>query len=246
MVKTRADYEPDIGGLFDDFDSPILSAFFGENPREEYKAKASDSIGILIELDSGGEKPITQWYSIGGTDQWQILNNGAEVVRTKNPDKHAFHQKAKAYALVEKMITLVGDRDKVKGMDYFISKKDAYMTQNNFYTGLNFHWKQQDYSYTNPETKEVVKTTGLFPDKFLGEATVTAKAAATPVPTDELDTIVVELSEGKDTRGLKQAVIRDDRFKGKDAFVQSVVNGSKIDQLEKVGKITKGPDGKYV
>jgi len=239
--KTYADFEPDLGGLFDDFDSPIISAKFGPNPNAEYTAKVKDNIGLEIELDSGGERPIVQWYSIGNIDQWNSEKDGAEVVRTKNPERHAFHQKTKAYALVEKMIQHVGGGDMKKGMDVFL-KRDKFMTQAEFYLGLEFHWKQQDIE--NPVTKE--KSQVLLPDKFLGEVKYEAKKGPAAGESSELDAFVVELSEGKNAREIKQAVLKDARFAGKDAYIASIVNGTKLTELEKAGSITKGPDGKYI
>ena len=246
MAKSKSDFDPDLGGLFDDYDSAVLEASFSGNPNLEYVAKAGEGLGIVLTMDSGGDKPIQQFYSIGGKDQWQVLNNGREVVRVKNPDKHAFHAKSRASGLVEAMIMAVGKGNRDAGVEFFL-KRDRFMTQADFYMGMNFHWKQQEWKYTNPETKEEVKTTGLFPDAYLGEATVeTSSKAPTAQVASNLDAIVVELASGKNVRELKQAVVRDERFKGQDAYVRELVNGPKIEQMEKAGQLTMGPDKRYI
>ena len=116
------------------------------------------------------------------------------------------------------------------------------MTQGGFYEGLNFHWNLKTMTYKIGE-KTIVNQV-MLPTKFNGASVVVSAPATTKV--DDLDVVVIELSAGRTDRELKQAVIRDERFKGKDAYLKELINGPRLANLEKEGKLTKGPDGKFI
>ena len=236
---TMEDFEPDVSGFFDDFDSPVIKARFGEPPAN-YKAKA-EGIGIHLTFDQkftpsdgSGERNVEQFYSIGRPEFWEIKDGGKEVVNTKNPDKHAFNQNTSAWSLIEKMIIHVGDGDIKKGSEIF-SKRDHYMTEAAFYLGLNYHWKQQKVLAYRGE-KERKEVDMLLPEKFLGEVKP-GSVGAPAVESSELDDKLVELAHGKDAKEIKQAVIKSKDFKGQTAYIREVINGTKIKNLEDAGLI---------
>lgn len=267
---TSEDFQPDIGGLFDDFESPALSAYFGPNPEPKYQAKliaggkTPNSIGIILEMDSGGEKPITQWYSCGAVDQWNIVRNGQELVNIKDPNKHRFHQKSSAWSLVEQMMKVLGGGDLTKGQEV-VAARGLYMTEAEFYTKDVFHWNQLPVS--NPVSGEAA--TRLLPSAYVGEASaqpapVAAPTATVPPPaaaqaptppvadTGALDVAITEIvaanSGQLDDKGLKQAVIKDARFntEGAKDYTRNIITGTGIANLEAKELLTRDANGKFV
>jgi len=245
---STADFEPDIGGIFDDFDSPIIRARFGDPP-EKYKAKA-DAIGIHVTFDQkfnpsdgSGERNVEQFYSIGSKDNWEIKDGGKEVINTKNPDKHAFNQNTSVWQLVEKMILHAGAGDMKKGLELF-SKRDHWMTEAAFYTYLNYHWKlQKVLMYRGgTDTKEKQSVDMLLPDKFIGE-TKEAEGSE-PAEASELDSKLLEFAHGKTEKEVKAASIK--LFKGNSTYIKEIINGPKLKNFVDSGELFVGDDGKYM
>lgn len=243
---TAADFEPDIGGLFDDFDSPVTKAYFGSAPAKYAEKMGGEGIGIYLTFDQtyqdkGVEKNVEQFYSIGNVKNWEIKNDGAEVINTKDENKHQFNQNTNAWALVEKMVTHVGEGDFKKGQETFIAR-DKYMTEAAFYLGLTYHWKQQKVMNPVQKTEHDV----LLPDKFIGEVKPEAKATAKAAASADLDAKLVELAHGKTVKEVKSASTKE--FKGNSPYIREIINGKKLKELEDAGELFLDGDretGKY-
>mgnify|MGYP001599670104 CR=1 FL=1 len=229
MTKTKLeDFSPEIGGLFDDFGGQTVSARFGPNPRPEYTA---GSLGIILEIDSGGERPIEQWWSCGDPEKWQIARGGQEIINREKPDMHAFHRSSTAWELVKDMAIAIGEGDIAKGLQFF-HKRDHWMTEAEMYTALSFHWKQKVMKTVEGKDRDV-----LMPTKFLGE--VKGEVGS-------LDEILIELAHGKDEKALKSAAVKVDALKKGGPYLQAVVSGKKLTELKEAGKLFVGEDGKYI
>ena len=251
MPKTREDYNLETG-LADDFDGAITDAFFEVNVRyAEVSGTADPMLTIVIETDSI-EQPVENRYSCGGAKKWQISRNGKEVISGKNPDSHGFVRTSRAGAMVDRMFELVGGGNKEKGVAFF-QARDRYMTEGEFYTDLNFHWKREPMKVVgSSDTRDI-----LMPSVFLGEVgkkTVSAKTGITTTTTtttaatsdDELDNILIELVSGKTEKEVKVAATRNDKLRASTDYMRNLISGTKLTDLEKSGKIGKGPDGKYI
>jgi len=241
--KTVADFEPDVGGLFDDFDGTFIKVKFAEAPVKYSEASESKTpgIGLYLTFDQTYEKGgttlnVEQFYSIGNPDNWEIVKEGSEVVNKKDPDKHAFNKNTNVWALVEKMIEHTGSGDAKKGLDFFI-KRDHYMTQAAFYVGLAYHMKQQ--SVMNPVKKEAHDV--LLPNKFLGEKKVETVSGG--AETSDFDEKLMAFVSGKTTAEVKKGALKE--FKGNSPYIREIVNGTKLADMEAAGLIAKDGD-KYI
>jgi len=241
VVKTREDYELE-SGLADDFDGVITDAYFEVNPNPEYVAKAGEEPGLALIIESPDlDQPVHQWYSCGAAKQWQIGRGGQEITSAVRPDSHRFNMNSKGGVLVSRMFEIIGNGDRGKGQDFFI-KRDRYMTEGAFYIGLNFHWLNKPAKMMGTDMPV------LSPVAYLGEVSPgkPSKATITGVPTEDLDTIVIELVSGKTEREVKMAAMKEDGLKANDAYMKELISGPKLKQLEDADKITRGPDGKYI
>ena len=245
MPKTREDFMPDVGGFLDNVDGDIVDVSF-EVASGDYADKvmmggadAKPPVVIKLTIESPElERPAVQSYSVGSQELWEIQGDGKSVKNVKNPDKHLFRKGSRAWTLVEAIMTTVGDGDLEKGQDVFI-KKDKYMTEASFYTGLSFHWAVKSLGTVGGGT-----TNTPLPEKFLGEV---KKGKAAPAPKVEvedssLDAIIIENATDKTERELKSFAVRNPEIKKNDAYMKAVVSGKKLTQLEEEGKLTKDPD----
>ena len=235
MPKTLEDF--DLGsGLADDFDGEITAAEFGINP--EYASAAGKDIpGVIITIkspDLGQE--ISQFYSIGDPEKWEIADNGSEVTFTPKPEAHKFNMNSRGGQLVTAMFESAGGGDKKKGQEFFL-KRDYWMTQAGFYVGTNWHWGR--FLKANPIDPAKPPSSVLFPTALLGET----KVAKAEVSEDADIARIIALAEGKTPRELKQAIVNE--FKGK-PIVNKVLNKGLLKELEDKGKLALGPDGKFV
>lgn len=244
---TREHFTTDTSGLLDDFDGVITGGYFGV--KKEYADKVAGTeppvMHLLVIETAELEKPIEQGYSVGSAKGWQVADGGSRVVSAKNPDLHVFHYLSRAGMLFDRICTLVGEGDKVKGQDFFIGRGHM-MTDGDIYMGLNFHWKRESM-----KTVEEGKTSDvLLPAVYLGEAKGGSVAGVTTVEEDAaLDAIVVEIATGKTERELKIVAMKHKVLGEKDkhiAYMRTLVSGPKLADLERDGKLTKGPDGKYI
>jgi len=230
-------------GLADDFDGVIVDTRF-DMPREEYTAKAGSSDPWLIltlespELDT----PQEQGYSTGSAKQWQIGKGGQEITSARNPDSHRFNMNSRAGMLVSRIFQLVGEGDRKKGQEFFLSR-GYYMTEAPFHTGLNFHWKRESLPVVGGGTSEA-----LMPNAYLGEAkgVATPTRAAAAEVSDEDVVRIQALAEGKAERELKSACLKESDLKDNKALMNMIFNKGLLKNLEAEGKLTVGPDGKYV
>ena len=239
-IKTREDFEPEVTGFLEDSDGAIVDAYFGPNTNPEYQAKAgTGGMGIMLTIDSPDlQRPLEQWYSIGAEDNWSLSKDGLEVTKVKKPESHLFNKNSRGWVLVESMIAAIGAGDRAKGQDFMV-KRDFYMTQAGFYKGLNFHWATKSVPVVGKPNVDVP-----MPVVFLGE--ITGGVIATSASTDDLDQVVVDLAAGLDDRGLKQAAMKNVALKADNNYMRELVSGPKISELEKAGKLTRGPDGKFI
>lgn len=253
--KTMEDMGLD-SGLADDFDGAIASAFFEVNTQYAEIAGVQDPMLTLV-LDSPDfEDSAEQRYSCGAAKQWQIGRGGQEITSAKTPNSHRFNMSSRAGGLVSRMFELIGNGDKAKGQEFFVAR-DRYMTEGEFYNGLNFHWKREPMKTVSGESRDI-----LMPMTYLGEVapgntspsaksstapTVSTASTSTTVVADDLDAIVIGIASGKDARGVKIAAMKEEKLKANDAYMKDLISGSKLADLEKAGKLTKGPDGeKYI
>ena len=243
MAKTRQDFELETG-LADDFDGAISNAYFGVDARYAEVSGSSDPMLTLVLESPDLEQPAQQRYSCGAAKKWQVSNGGQEIVSETRPDSHIFNMSSRAGVLVGRMFELIGNGDKEKGRDFFIGR-DHYMTQGDFYTGLNFHWKRQALKTVGGDTSDV-----LMPERYIGAVKVNgAKASATAtVDTSALDSIVIDevVKSGMIEREVKQAAMKNETLKANDAYMRDLISGPRLADLEKEGKLTRGPDGKYI
>jgi hypothetical protein len=249
MVPQASDWEPE-SGLADNIDAVIVGVKFEVNKRyAEVSGTQDPGMNITIKHDDGEET--SQGYSIGAKKGWQIIRDGAEVVSTVDANSHRFNVSSRGGELVKRMCELIGNGSKEVGQEFF--SKRGYMTQAEAYTGLKFHWDRIKLPVAD---KNAAPTESLMPTKYLGEVAVggvaAPKAAAppvagAPVAASNLDDILITMSAGLTDRELKGAAIRNDDVKANKAYMTSVVNGSKLAELEKAGKLTKDPStNKYV
>ena len=252
MVKTRDDFIPDVGAFLDNVDGDIVDAEF-KIATGDYADKvmmggeaSKPPITVALTIESPElEKPATQSYSVGSQEFWEIQDGGKAIKNIKNPDRHLFRKGSRAWALAEAMMTTIGDGNLEKGQDFFI-KRDVYMTEAKFYTGLSFHWATQSLDTVGGQ-----KTNTPLPEKFLGEAKPVTKGKATPVvdvvEDEELDALIVTNAPDKTDRELKSFAVRNPEIKKNDAYMKAIVSGKKLKQLEEAGLLTKDPDTeKYI
>jgi len=245
MPKTREDFQPDVGAFLDNVSGDIVDAEFdiatGDYADKVMMGDASAKPPVVVKLTIESpemERPVTQSYSVGSQEIWKILDNGKAIQNMKNPDRHLFRKGSRAWALVEAMMTTVGDGNLEKGQDFFI-KRDTYMTQSDFYTGLSFHWATKSL-----ETVAGGKTNTPLPEKFLGEAkpVVKTKEKAAVVEDEELDALIVANATDKTDRELKSFAVRNPEIKKNNIYMKAIVSGKKLKQLEDAGLLTKDPD----
>ncbi len=257
MTKTRDDYKPDVGGFLDGINGEIVEAMF-DVASGEYADKVMlggpdakpPIVLILTVMSIDREEPITQSWSVGSQDTWEIINGGKAIQNIKNPDKHSFRSGSRAMSLVEAMMTAVGDGDLEKGQDIII-KRDKYMTEAAFYVDFNFGWATQQLA-----TVQGGKTTPVpLPAKLIGMAAVKGKTAqpaatksagkGTVVSADAaLDQLLADNANGKSEKELKSFAVRNPDIKKNDAYMKAVVSGKKLRELENAGTLTLDPDTK--
>ena len=80
-----------------------------------------------------------------------------------------------------------------------------------------------------------------------GGATKAAASAGVAVDDPALDKILIDNASGKDEKGLKSFAVRNDDIKANSAYMQAVVRGQKLTELEESGGLVKNPDdGTYI
>lgn len=242
MPVRREDMELE-SGLADDFDATITSASFGFD--ERYAAKISgggepDPMLTLVLEGPTLEQSVTQRYATGAAKQWQISQDGREVVSGKDPNSRRFNENSRAGQLVKRLITLAGGGDVAKGQEFFV-KKDFYMTQGGFYEGLTCHWKRETLPVVGGGNSNV-----LLPTAILSSAAPAAGGAsgASGINPDWIEA-VVKLAEGKTEKELRLAFIKDASVKDNQELKHAVFNKGLIGELVKQGFLTAGPDGKF-
>ena len=249
MVKTRDDFQADVGGFLSDMDGEIIDAIFdlasGKYADQVMMGGSDASIPVVLTLTIEApelDRPAIQSYSVGGQDVWEIIDGGKSITNIKNPDKHVFRDGSNAWELVEAIACALGEGDIGKGQDVFI-KRDIPMTEAGFYIGLGkFHWGIKTIP-RNIRGKPVTSNIPI-PEKFLGAGTAKVKGKPAPVATVEdeaLDQILIDNASGKTDRDLKSFAVRHSEIKGNDAYMKAVVSGKKLKELEDAGKLTKDP-----
>jgi hypothetical protein len=246
--KSREDFIADSGGFLDGVNGDIIEARF-ELAKGKYADKVlaggSDAkIPVVITIVVATpemDKPFEQSYSVGGSDAWEIVDNGGAIVN-KNPDKHSFRKGSMAWHLVEAMMKAVGDGDIDKGQEFFV-QRDFYMTEAAFFTGLSWYWESTTIKTDFKD--RTVESNPPLPVKYLGKAaggSSSTASSASSVADDELDTILIENATGKTDKEVKSFAVRNDQIKKNDVYMKSVVSGKKLKELEDAGKLIKDPD----
>jgi len=246
--KTREDFMPDVGGFLDNMSGDIVDVTFelasGKYADQVMSGGGSAKPPVMMKLTIEApdlERPAEQSYSIGSSEVWDIAADGKSVTGAKNPDRKSFRKGSSGWTLVEAMITAAGDGDFDKGQDFFI-KRDAYMTEAKFYEGTSWHWATREITYNIGD--KVIKSNPPLPEKLLGTAG-SAASAAEAEDTTALDLVIVELAIGKTEMELKKAAIQNPEIKANSKYLQGVVSGKKIKELEGNGLLTKDGSGKY-
>lgn len=251
MVKTRDDFQADVGAFLDGVSGDVVDTEFdiasGDYADKVMMGGADVQPPVVVKLTIASpelERPAVQSFSVGSQDIWEILDNGKRIQNTKNPDRHLFRKGSRAWSLVEAMMTAVGEGKIEKGQEFFI-KRDKYMTEADFYTGLSWDWAAKPLPTVGGGT-----TNTPLPVKFLGEAKAMAGKAVAPVAEVEdeaLDAIIIAEAIDKTDRELKSFAVRNPNIKKNDAYMKAIVSGKKLKELEEAGKLTKDPDTqKYI
>ena len=255
MPKTREDFVPDVGAFLDNVDGDIVEAVFdiasGDYADKVMMGGGGTQPPVVLRLTIESpelDRPAVQSYSVGSQDVWEILDNGKAIQNIKNPDRHLFRKGSIGWALVEAIMTSIGEGNLEKGQDYFI-KRDKYMTQADFYTGLSFHWATKALTF-NIGGRTFTSNPPL-PETYLGEAKPTTKEKAdttvTVVEDETLDAIIIGAAPDKNGRELKSFAVRSPDIKKNDAYMKAIVSGKKLRQLEEAGLLTRDPDTqKYI
>ena len=245
MAKLKAT-DFDLGsGLFEG-PGKVTEVCFGPNPNADYQSQ-SKAPGLTLTVESPErEEPIDIWYSIG--DGWEAKRGGKEVVNKNKPDSKRFNMNSKGGKLLQGMFKVVGNGDVDKGKE-LLAERGHPMTTAECYEGWDFEWVQMAVAYSI-DGKDISGTIAI-PVELLGspdeKTKGKVKAKVEPVEeATELDDIVVGLAEGKTVRELKGACMKEDTLKADDDYMTSVVSGDKIQELIDDGKLTTGPDGRFI
>ena len=242
-------------GFADDFDAAISDAYFDKHPNEKYRAKTSDPFLILVLDGKDLDEPQVKPYSIGAKREWQVVDKGAGVVSKAKPDTKTFIKASRAGTLIMEMARAVGEGDVNKGLES-LANRGHYMTEAGLYIGLNFHWlnKKMAQAGTN-EDGTVSESDVLLPVAYLGEGTTSGKSSASSgtksdnkgtEDSSNLETLIVTNATGKTDRELKAFVMNNAEMKKNPGYQREAVTGTLLADLEKDGKLTKDPDGRYL
>jgi hypothetical protein len=147
--------------------------------------------------------------------------------------------------LVKAMALALGDGDMEKGQEEFV-KRNMYMTEAAFYTGLSYDWEIK--VVTREINGKTVTSKPPLPVRLLGTTAATAKkngkstkSSGSGVTNDALDKIIIDNAAGKTDRELKSFAVRQDAIKDNDAYMKAIVSGKRLQELENEGKLTKDP-----
>jgi len=99
-------------------------------------------------------------WSIG--PQWKIMDGGARVVNTKDPDQVVFDRNSQAGMLVERMCQVISGGD-WGAFEAFMSPRGK-MTEVKSYVGLSFRWTWEEVT-----TPSGGKTLTPLPTEYLGD-----------------------------------------------------------------------------
>ena len=256
MTRTREDFMGIASGFLDGVEVDITGALFAIG-YGEYADTISQNAGdakipvvLVLTMESAElERPTEQQYSVGDQSLWEIIDDGKAVRRIKDPDKEQFSRNCNAFRVVEAMAEAIGGGDIEKGQNIFV-KNDVPMTNVAFYTGYRFEMGTKEFSRTID--KKEVKSNLTLPVKYISRGDAKAAPAEKKeekiADEDELDEKVIEMSHDKTTVELKKAIVEDEDMRtNHSAYIQKIVRGAKLQELEDAGSIMKDPDtGKYL
>jgi len=242
------DLELEVSG-FDDFAGPITDAYF--DIIAEYAEKAgSDIVHLICEVAAEGfqKPPKLGGFSCGGADKWDIAKDGKELLPKKG--KPRFHANSNAGVFVSDILKMAGDGDIKKGAEV-LAKRGFLMTQAGFYIGLESRWVKR--ASPNPVDKSSTVSIQV-PTEYLilGDSkTIATKTVPTAVDegfeiSDEELGKIQEIAEGKTERELRQACIKVPELKLNTALMSQIYNKGLLKKLENEGRLTLGPNEKYV
>lgn len=244
MPRVMRDEDFDLpSGFADDFDAVVADAWFGP-PREEYSRKAGGIAEPFLHMKLEGtdlDKPIDQAWSTGAARQWQIARDGKEVISGKNADTHTFMASSRAGELVSRVLMLVGEGDKAKGVQ-MLKERGYFMTEAEFYIGLRAHWNLVKLATVGGEERDV-----LMPTAFSGFMDSAGPAAVKPpaLYTESELEVLVSLASGKTEQQVKQQVMRS-TLKDNKILLNEIFNKNLLKTLENEGTLTRSPDGKFI
>ena len=243
------DFQPEVG-LADDFDGVVSDAYFAIDP-DYSRVSAKETPMLFLKITSPQfEPPAIAKFSTGEKKGWQVVDNGAEVISTTDPDSHKFNINSRAGQVVDRMLTLLGSGNREKGAEVLRARGFA-MTQGAFYVGFSTHWKREKLSTVGGESRDV-----LMPSK-VGQFTGVVASPAASASTDSFDpefvAVVKKLASGTDFKTLQIAVLKQPK-EWKDKYEKTMMplvfvkdSSNVITQLEQQGELVKNPaDGKFI
>ncbi len=215
-----------------DYDGTVVAAQF------MYPANYAEGrqavLRLTIQADDGDE--VSAQYSLGRAGQWEIIDDGEEVVSAIG--KKRFDPRGKYGLLI----------DTVRELDPRLSKEmhaRGTPRRAEVWLGLRFHWKIRTERYEIDG--RTIESNAPYPVRWLGiagqqVAPAPSDASTSPAATSagpEIYKKVAALADGKDRRGLARALaLSEDPELSSDDVIEGVMNNSLLHRLESEGLIT--------
>jgi len=254
IFKPNAEYAKKAANM--DPDTPLLHLTF-EGPE--------------IETEDGS---LTQAYSIGGN--WEAKGKGSEVVNVRNPDKSMFNSSSNTGVLVKRILSILGEGDEMKGANKLaergtpMTKSEFYIGIKGHFS-REAVTRPAGGAFTGGTSQVLLPADITIMPGIIGEKKAKNKKAAPTTDTDApkggkiaddesdgggdgddkfTDHIawLTKAAPGNTRRKLKAAaaIQYGEGDKTDDDFVESVMNGTMINDLIKSGDLEVNDDGVFV
>lgn len=236
-MSTQQDWTTE-SGLLDDFDGIVTGARF-DTP-SNYAGGGQPLLELTVLADDGNET--TGRYSLGNVGQWEIINDGEEVV--SRVGKQKFVSTSKYGKLIERLTQL-----DPSCLQTIIGRGNPRMAE--VWIGLRFHWKREKFTYQGLGTGE---TQSLMPTDYLGLANDTPAPTPPPVQTpvapnnngqSAMFASLAILADGKSPREIMRAVMgSDDGTLNNDVIMEAIGDKSILKEMVMAG-VLREDNGKY-
>lgn len=148
-------------GRVTDYDGEVEQAYFafgtGNSVDRMFLYLKSRPIdGTEVDTDDG---LVEERFSIGSG--WATYDGGETVEKTQGTKK--FHVNTAYFGLIGRVVNLIGGMDNIGKV---FGDKDP--TDASIWIGCQFHWEEEDASFTGSDGKRVENTRNM-PTKFLGK-----------------------------------------------------------------------------